>query len=171
MADNKQPDDDEQDVDRTNFLEMEIDEFISPSMRKIKDGVVFDSVQGMFDTSGSSMLAAFCAMNRVVKSQQEMLEQHTLTLVNPAARARSSMRSSAVFFMSTPTKLSHGSAKASGNVRPQLPQPKSTTTAQSGRSSARTAATNASHCCCFRRTRAASRLRAFLTLLVFVFAL
>ena len=26
MADNKQPDDDEQDVDRTNFLEMEIDE-------------------------------------------------------------------------------------------------------------------------------------------------
>ena len=80
MADNKQPDDDEQDVDRTNFLEMEIDEFISPSMRKIKDGVVFDSVQGMFDTSGSSMLAAFCAMNRVVKSQQEMLEQQQATI-------------------------------------------------------------------------------------------
>ena len=70
MADNE-----DEEEERTNFLEMDVEEFMSPSMRKIKDGVVFDSVQGMFDTSGSSMLAAFCAMNRVVKSQQEMLEQ------------------------------------------------------------------------------------------------
>ena len=75
---------DNEDEERTNFLDMEVDEFMSPSMRKIKDGVVFDQIQGIFDTPGQSMRSTFTAFNRMIKTQQSMLEQQAATIAQQA---------------------------------------------------------------------------------------